>query len=450
MSIPEQSEQIKKTAIERKLLELQLSHRFQRREDLKVIAGLGGVLAAIVAIGSLLLSFYFSQNQEILDRELRIDTRLDKAFVQLASENGNERLSAVTVLQSFLANKKYPKKSLILIALTNTLAVEDDSMVRSYIVRVLTATDKNLISAESQNEALQNLIEISQALVIEGKLDRNRRTNPFFLPEKTNHIELRAHNVGQSIIGMLKAGADSKDLSGTYLVQLDFSGMKLSETDFSDAILAFSKFIGTTCTGCNFDGSDIENTLFQNATLDNSKFTLTERSGAGEYRSSYVNQLLSRGMPTINGPDFSGASLVRADFSGHPLFGFLKDGGFHLPGNFFAPKFHKANLKEANFREIRIYTLSENRDWKSPIFTYSGGGSGLHEQPWSDGVSYWIYEYELNSESQLTDTAPSYGESMRDIAYSFSEANWEDALLPVGIMTYLQQYERKAGDVPNE
>ncbi len=395
MSTPEQKEQTKKLAVERALLELQLSPRFQRRENLKVMAGLGGVFAAIIAIVSLLFSFYSSQKQEILDREVRIDTRLDKAFERLASKNANERLGSVTILQSFLPDQKYKNDSLILMALTNALAVENDSMVRNSIVRVLTATDKDLISEQSQNEALNNLIDISRALVVEGRLERKRRTNPFFLPEKTNLIELRAHNVGRSIIGMLKAGATSTDLSGTYLVQSDFSGMQLSGTNFSDAVLAFSKFIGTTCRDCNFDGADIEDTLFQDAILDNAKFTLTERPGAGEYRSSYVNELLSRGLPTIQGPDFSRASLIKADFSGHPLFGFLKDGGFHFPGNFFTPKFHNANLKEANFTNIRIFTLTEDMDWKAPIVILSGGGSGPHEQPWSDGVEYWIYEYQI-------------------------------------------------------
>lgn len=437
-----QREEVKKIIIERKLLELELSPKFQRREDLKVLAGLGGVLAAIVAIGSLLLSFYSSQNQEILNREVRVDTRLDHAFERLASKNDNERLSAVTVLQSFLHDEKYNKNSLILIALTNALAIEDDSMVRSYIVRVLTATEKNLISKKSQNEALSNLIEISRILVIEGKLDRNRRTNPFHLPDETKRIELRAQNIGHSIVGMLKAGAVSKDLSGTYLIQSDFSGMELSGTNFSDAILAFSKFIYTTCRKCNFDGADVENTLFQNSILDNSRFTLIDRPGAGEYRSSYVNNLLHQGIPGIVGPDFSRASLVNVDFSGHPLFGFLKDNGFHHPANFFVPKFKGANLRGANFTKIRIYALSESDNLELPIDTFSGVASGGNEQLWSKGTKYWIYEFEVDANAHLTDAIQFYKRNMEDIAFSFTGSNWNEALLPIGITNYLQSRKK--------
>ena len=351
-------EETKKVTAERIVLELQASRRFQRREDIKALAGLAGVLAAIVAIGGLLFSWDSSQQQEALDREVRIDTRLDRAFERLASTSSADRMSAVTVLQSFLPEQKYSRDSLILMTLTNALSIEDDPMVRNYIVRALTATDRELIAETSQREALENLIDISRALVVEGDLKNSRRLAAR-LPARGG-LEVRAHNVAQAIVGMMRSGAVTKDLSRSYLVESDFSRMDLSGVDFSDAVLSYSRFIATVCRSCVFDGADIEDVRFNHAVLDGSKFTVTEAPGAGQSRSSYVFNLLARGKDEFNGPDFSQSSLVDADFTGHHLFGLRKDDEFRDAIGIGLPRFHKTTLTRTDFRNISIYTVSDS------------------------------------------------------------------------------------------
>src|SRR5216684_471412 len=96
---------IRKTDLEAKILEQQLTPSFRRLETLKTLTGASGLIIALVTVigGFLSVGNWFIGQQK--DRQIRSEERLDRALTMLAEKDASRRLAAVTSLGSFLRER---------------------------------------------------------------------------------------------------------------------------------------------------------------------------------------------------------------------------------------------------------------------------------------------------------------------------------------------------------
>jgi hypothetical protein len=96
----EQRVRIQKLLAETQLVSEQLSPHHRRYEHIKVIAGVGGLVAGLAGVLGLFLSGYQWAQAEKSSRRLRIEERLDRALALTGSESPSSRLAAVVSLSS--------------------------------------------------------------------------------------------------------------------------------------------------------------------------------------------------------------------------------------------------------------------------------------------------------------------------------------------------------------
>jgi hypothetical protein len=139
-----ESASIRKATLEANLLERQLSKRYELREWLKALTGLGAIAALLAALFQLHQNYY-----------QRSEDRLERAISRLANPNTNERLAGVSTLLVFLDEGSSGQRRIALSALANSVAAETEPVVWGAILDVLKHADSS-----SRDEVLEELAKI--------------------------------------------------------------------------------------------------------------------------------------------------------------------------------------------------------------------------------------------------------------------------------------------------
>ena len=293
------------------------------------------------------------------------------------------------------------------------------------------------------NLGLKSFAHNSRGLVRESDFWRKRPANLYRIESELKEGRaLQAVARGMAIL--LRKGARWNDLSGVYLGRSDLTALDLAGINLDNSILAWSDFTGATLARASFDGADLEQTRFVGADLRSAKLTAHTKNSRDEPRFSYVQRQMERSREQappedrsrfqvhISLPDFSCADLRDADFSGHALFGFARN-GLHEAAKFYGswPDFEGANLAGADMKHISVFVLSENDDrgWQRIIPTIGGGASG-------DG-RYFAGIYQMNPEAGWGAEPSDYTKSLVDLQAAFLASNWGSAKLPRAIADWL-------------
>ena len=417
-----------KLQAETRLLEQQASPNARRIEQFKAAAGVGGMMTAIVAVGGLLFSFWQFQTESIAKREAYQQERLDHTLALLFDEDPAKQISGVWTLESFIRVSEPAVKRQILAVLVHVLAEEEDKAVRDAIVASFRTPGYADLDEEFQAVLLQQLVAASASLIIEDDLWRTRRGNrETGLPEHS--IEARALSIGKAVVALLSSGPAFKRVSGVYCAGCDFSGMALDGVDFSEAILYQANFSGASLIEANFDSADLEETRFVGAKLRGATLTFNDRTREGFYRQSYIFRATNRDR-FKGGPNFNCADLRDADFSGHPLFGFIhvavgpqswsEDQGASFVG---------ADLEDADFREARFFGKKlENMSYPFP----ARRGIGRLD----DKIE--LFEFSHRDFAAGWKPPAEYQGSLWKIRQFLSGANWSQAKFSPDMLDWLE------------
>jgi hypothetical protein len=202
-------------------------------ELVKVLTGPVAVIGVVVTVvlGSLQLH---QANQS------RDDERFDKAITRLAASTPGERLSGIAGVELYLDSQQKTRHRPALRFLVGALAAEPDPTVRGQIIDTLASLKVPQISQADLNDALEQLRNRNRDLYAQlqaAYLEKLRRDGGLKLPQNDvdeTHIlpnseaqfdPLRA--TALAIVTLIRHGARTKDLSGIYCVDCDFTGVLL-------------------------------------------------------------------------------------------------------------------------------------------------------------------------------------------------------------------------------
>ena len=335
-----------------------------------------------------------------------------------------------------------------MLSLVNMLSNEKDSGVRSAIVQVLDKAENGTVSKEVFETSLLTLINFSRFHLETGELYDKREFNEFKIPEGSSQ-EAIARDISKGIIGMMKKGILIKDLSRFFCVKCDFTGLKLDGVSFEDAVLTWSDFSGVNLRKANFDGADLESTKFIEADLDSAIFTYNAFKQDG-YRLHYIEQQMNRDVwqPAVLGPDFTGANLSNAVFTGHILFGFSNESA-EYGVMIFNPSFASANLTNTDFRTIGIYGTTfpskhSNGDLTIPFFPLRGkAGIPIGRDSLTvEEIRFYQFTSLVFDTSQISKDMKYFLGSSAEIYSLFANANWEAAKWPPAFREMMENEKR--------
>lgn len=434
---------IRKTELEIKVLEEQLTPNYKRRETLKAIAAASGFVIALVAVFGGILSVLKWIDEQANSRKLRVEERLDHTLTLLSEGKANQQVAAINSLQSFILPSADPRNIQVLVSIANALPLVETAIVRNAILSLFEGIEPALAGRPALDAALKSLAQNSRSLVRETNLWHTRPSNLFDL-EITVKQGPSLQAVARALAVLLRKGARSKDLSGLYLGRSDLSHLDLTGSNFHDSILAASDFAHSTLEGAIFDDADLESVGFKFAKLRGASFVAYRRGGfekqkqsdiSGKPKRSYIREELDRATgDTVRAamPDFSCADLRNAQFAGQPLFFFVPDRLSDRVSIRLA-YFHGANLEGADLANIAVVTVTskvENPIFISVLNIYVQDAWNLP----SNGLSAGIWG--LTAETE-------FNEKLHDFAQTVSMgsvwlgSNWASTNLPKGIKVIL-------------
>jgi tetratricopeptide (TPR) repeat protein/uncharacterized protein YjbI with pentapeptide repeats len=429
-----------KLVAETELAKRKLAKSQGKRGDLFAkIAKSAALLTAIGGIVGLLVQssqWIASAKQEA---EGKVDERLYNALGKATTGAPGERQSAIISLWLFINDPTHGRAQQTLAILPAIIGGDNDSVTRDLALALLRHADLRALPPEDVKNVGDTLISLNRSLMrannLRGSHTRNQNGDP---PVGTP--EARASSLGEAIAILIKQNVQIPDLSGLYLRKVDLSGEKMDRDDFSDSVLDWAKFSDCHLEGAIFDGAEIEGTNFEHADLQNAQLTCHDRDRRGDARTTYVQELFNllnqsgKNAPPqigIYGPDFTGADLRNADFSGQPLFCFIAN---YLKGKqysilSFRTKFDGARLDGAKMRNVRMFGASQGFPFG---YGYTGQGSGKAPYTYEGAINMGPVQRGL-SES-LKDK---FQASLEDVSLMFAGSNWQEAELPPPIVQWL-------------
>jgi len=453
---------IAKLNVERRILSLQLSRKYEQREWLKVLAGLGGLFAAFAAIASFSFSAFRWQQESIDARQVRIEERLDQALVRLGSDSASTRLSGIVSLKSFLTDDNCERHPRVLLALTHDLASERELINRSAIIEVLDGIDSKVVANSTLNEALQSLVRFNRTFLRDGKLNQTR--SPTNIQPKVDSVEAQTQGLAMAMTALFRKGARVKDLSGIYCVRCDLSNLDLKETNFDDAVLEDADFYNATLVDASFDHADLEGASFVQADLRRAKLIISQQVARtkASTKTREFNTLDS--WQKLDGPlgnqvdsssfsrrfpNFACADLREADFS-HRTLGIYVHYWNGSP--YGAANFTRANIEKTNFEESKFIVVNTDRDFFEKSKSINGETSKWFKinndvkdfQP-LDGL-YFIHIIDgtvLIKDSDFS-TEMNRTEGLPDILkYGWAGSNWQQARFSEGIKDWMSKLAQR-------
>jgi uncharacterized protein YjbI with pentapeptide repeats len=422
------AELARKAKLEGDLLTEQLTPKYRRNETLKIVAGASGlVLAFISLIGGMLSVAGWFINQ-VENRELRIEERLDRSLGQLSADKPAQRVAAVTSLKSFLDSRSESRNTRVVISLANAIALEADPIVRNSMVAFFTDLDTSVVGLKSQTEALATLIKNNRGIIKDKKLWLEPPGN-WYAFAGTQYEGQRLEALMLSTVALIRHGARASDMSALYLVLADFSGLDLSGTSFDDSLLNWSNFTNSTLRKATFDGANLESTYFTAADLQDTKLTFTKPTQLGPRRFSFVEMSVTHGH-YANLPSFDCADLRRADFSGFPLWDITSDEVLKKQDSHSWMRFNGANLEGANFERLGVFFLNDDKG--KQLFSFlSLSGQKAEKDPFMTMIG--ALDPNLNVVSSTSD----YGHAISSLRSAFASANVTAARFPASVRPFL-------------
>jgi uncharacterized protein YjbI with pentapeptide repeats len=434
---------ILKTKLETRILAQQLTPSYRRNERVKTLISASGLIVALATVVGGLLSVGGWLIEQTKDRQIRSEERLDRGLNLLADDSPSKRLAGVYSLRSFLDHKDSTQNTQVLLALAGRLAIDDSPTVRIAMQSAIQDIDSKQMDASTLNSGLKSLIETSRSLIAEGHFWRDD-FKVAYAPNIDPKTDVKLRGTAQAMVALLRKGARSDDMTGIYLGRSDLSGIDLSRVSFDDSILSFSDFSNATLRGTSFNGTNLEGTRFISADLRDSKFILSGKN-LGVTRWDYVELQLARvdkGQVSVSMPDFSCSNLENADFSGASLFELVSNAvsinGFEDWG----PIFWRANLKDANMRTAQFFGLATGHDPQFPFGdhgTTSLNGLSPHNSKDVRAQPMIPTLYRVNPNAPLGKSASDFSSSLSQLSTNFGDSNWQEAKLPKGLQTWLEQ-----------
>lgn len=438
--------EIAKLKSETAAIDKQQSMWGQAIEWAKALAGVAAVVTVIVALFSLRFSASRWQDELEQSRQVKAQEQIAKAFENLSTESVAKRLSGLASVRAFLTERNDLHHRLILDVSVSLLAVEKERQVRDSMVSMLKGLDTSIVSKRALDSALIVLVDASRTLVNRENLYLNRYIFSRSLPPNSN--EAIAKSVGDAIVTLLRLGGQARDLSGIYCVQCDFTNLVLPQINFSNSILYLSDFSNATLSDANFNGADLEHTNFRTADLQGATLTLTKDQIRGHYLPSYVSGIFRRGEGSqilMHGPDFSCADLRKADFSGHPVFGFastkagLANGA---PALILVPaSFVGVDLEGTKFGEAKMFgARSENEILPWPT---DGPDSGTES---ASLLPSRLFEFDFSKDDdhgpgrEEAGDLSGYDKSFAFFQQGFAGSNWRSAIFPSKVRSWLEAH----------
>lgn len=432
------SAQIRKLELESRLLESQLSSSHQRLEALKAIAaGSGLILATVAVIGGLASVFAWFANDG-RDRELRTQERLERVLGGLTGTTPEQRITSATALAFFFTKGHASRNTQIATSLINALSLENSTIVRTTILSVLHSTNAEVIGQPTLNEVISALTRHSRVLMKESGLSAGLGDEDIWGKGLTAQHGAALAAIAEAIAVFLRKGARTKDLSGTYLVRQDLSGLSLEGVSFDASILAGSNFNGAKLRGSSFAGSHLESTHFIQADLRQVKFEGSRNDLPMRPYISRLANLKHQGAgiySSVEMPDFSCADLRGAVFAGHLLFAFVSDEAAKTLGYYDWPvKLSGANISGANFKRMGRASVTHDKEQAGTPFAGCCGGEGFEIK---EGVH--LNYYHPDDDSGLEESLKNFGITADGFVSTFQGSNWPSAVLPVWLKEFLER-----------
>jgi uncharacterized protein YjbI with pentapeptide repeats len=451
-------------------------------ELVRVLTGPVAVIGVVVTVilGSLQLH---QANQS------RDDERFDKAISRLAAANPAERLSGIAGVELYLDPQQKTRHRPALRFLVGALAVEPDPTVRGQIIDTLGSLKVPKISQADLDDTLEHLRNRNRDLYAQlqaAYLEKLRRDGGLKLPQNAfdeTHIlpnseaqfgPLRA--TALAIVTLIRHGARTKDLSGIYCVDCDFTGidweminpnfakvadfadadpasvLDLSGVDFDRALLKRANLIGVNLRGASFDGADLLMAKFAGADLSGAKLT--------DFQSRLypLEQMQLSGDLLLSLPDFTCANLSHADFTKSILFAIYSSG----ENGFYAgyPTLHKANLAHANLGQVYVMTVRPVEQGYNPsppeafnqqLFKDYGMSGGTTIVTSSPGTTHEVMNYLTGPDFALKEPFRPEFSLGTQIVFSnlYAARNVYQTNLPEGLKAFMQQNQKHLANAPN-
>lgn len=242
------------------------------------------------------------------------------ALTRLNSQNSRERVAGVGTLAVLLADKSPEFHRPVLNALTDALAVEDDTVARGAILDVFRQLDPKLVGQEVLNETLQRAVSRNRSIVRGdqvGKLDFQKLPYadvpaskfPYFGGQQTPRLEALKYEILQ----LLREGASVHDFSEIYCDECDFSGLVLDKVIFDRALLWGANFWQASLVEASFQNSWLLGADFTRANLTRARFASTGGYDPWLLMFSHYGSIDNRPF------NFTCADLTGADFTDFPI-----------------------------------------------------------------------------------------------------------------------------------
>ena len=411
-------------------------------ERLKAIAGISGVLAALIALAGLFVSSRQWVKNTELAREQRVEERLDGLFEALSAESPATRFAAIGSLRAFIEDTESRRHvSSIFAAIVSVIAIDESPQVR----RAAIALVRELAARTNDCNAILALtIDANRDLAAEagllGKLAprSDGRQTP----------AARATDLASVIAILLRRCATTGDLAHLYLANVDFSNMNLSGVSFQRSVLSGSRFVSACAAETRFDDSILDETDFAKADLRRASFRQTRRDVFSETKPlHYVAQQLEsfvdepppsddepRKSVVIAAPSFRCANLREADFTGHALFAaYERDAAS-------PPVFSMLNFEDADLADAEL--------WEPTLY----GIVSAQQRPHQLMLPIWLDPLERFTRTPTSSWffygAPKGGQFQDKKAEQFAlnvnvleKSNWNEAHLHPGIAAAMEHYE---------
>jgi uncharacterized protein YjbI with pentapeptide repeats len=456
----------KKLELEIMSLSDQLSKRFRRRENAKVLVSGAGVLTAIVGLAALVWSVWQGLEQLSLQRQARSQEQLNIAINQLASNDDSIRFVGVLTLQGFL-RKEYDEYHMqVLLSLTNQLAKEPTTLVRKTILDVIKQLDDRAIRQATLDAALRSLVLTSRSVSSNADIRREILLDSY--RASSSEELLRGKAVGDAIAALVQKNTHERNLSGIFCFKCDFRNANLPGITFDRAVLSQADFTGAALANASFIEALLEGTKFVSSDLRHANFHGKRPSrGLGPLGISTdifdppPEEFYALRWGNGTGPVFNCADLSKADFSDRILFTFMYDKAASRGWPYWESGFVKANLEGADFRQVDIIGVHQGKiedlpfggvsAWENPG-SLSGSLRAFIQRVEKEGLAVRVrkesalpslsknektFRIELSQSAALGNSAKDFGYSFRFLEMAFAESNWPKSQLPLAIQQHL-------------
>jgi uncharacterized protein YjbI with pentapeptide repeats len=380
------------------------------------------------------------------------------------------------------------------------MASDKDLQVQAAVIDLITSVPNDGPITKAEWRYFQDmLVTQSRALMEKGNLLSHRRVGSV---ASFSDEEQAARTVAKLIAINIHKGAvpDYDKYSGIYCEACDFRNVAFPPAvDFTGAVLDDADFSGATLKAALFDNAEIAGVKFVGADLREAQFRILDGSIADGnansfHRTAYLDHIARaldvNAIVNIRMPNFGCANLEGANFDRHALFpgpivikrayaksdqnkpgwyqsapDYLKEGAStnakvpFQPVLFVAPKFYKANMKNAKLDQIRFFTFSEHTDG-TPDYLDSSSFFKVAEFDFNQGdIEDAAFQTATEKDreppkSHKVDASQGAAERQdngleifqRRLRASFYSVKLDDPSLPKNVMDFLKRSEPTSSD----